>query len=40
MEEVAQFLTQSKHQKNKKERKKERNQRELIHSMQGAGLEL
>ena len=39
MEEVAQFLTQSKYKK-KKERKKERNQRELIHSMQGAGLEL
>ena len=38
MEEVAQFLTQSKYKK--KERKKERNQRELIHSMQGAGLEL
>ena len=39
MEEVAQFLTQSKYKK-KKEIKKERNQRELIHSMQGAGLEL
>ena len=37
MEEVAQFLTQSKY---KKKKKKERNQRELIHSMQGAGLEL
>jgi len=36
MEEVAQFLTQSKY----KKKKKERNQRELIHSMQGAGLEL
>ena len=39
MEEVAQFLTQSKYKK-KNERKKERNQRELIHSMQVAGLEL